>query len=417
MEKKTIVGLIVSVSAILIMLVVAGILGILGSQASDQEACQASILLAWKSHSTSIISPWGRFRHPGFYGCKTTYAIINQRGIYVGNKPLVNFRELKDKDKINDAIMHFLADEMAKCWSTFYEGDSNLFDFNDIMKRVYGDTGEICITCDDVNIEYLPYGNISYSDFMDYLKNHYINVTHPESNKMDEESYYDFLYKENTQNLQDLQVSFWNVWKTNFHSITDIRNILRSGNTNDINQKKVVATLKLSLLPDESSPGNYYASKPKGYYIDLGGVYTPKGTNLFFSCDKDILYETNGVNQPSPVATGGNFFCFKDKREVLSCNNSNVVKLNTNKYCLGNSLYNCTVNGPVKVESCAHGCEFSQCATKQSSSYNHEPISKGDYNILFYVVGKPIYYKTPVPFILLINSKDLFTSCSWLSLR
>ena len=417
MEKKTIVALIISVSSILIILTVAGILSIMGSQASDQKACQASILLAWKSHSTSGINPAGKVRHPGFYGCKTTYAVINQKGIYIGSKPLANFKELKDKDKINDAIMHFLADEMAKCWSTFYEGDSNLFDFDDIMKRVYGSSGEICITCDDVNIEYLPYGNISYSDFMTYLKSHYINVTHPESNSMNEETYYDFLYSENAENLKDLQVSFWNIVKTKIHNWIDLRNLGRTFRQKGISAQTIVATLKLSILPDNSLSGNYYASKPKGYYINLGSVYNPSGTNIFFSCDQDTLYETNGANSASPVATDGNSFCFKDGEEVLSCNNSNVVKLNTNKYCLGNVLYNCTMNGPEKVESCAHSCEFSQCATKQSGNYKHEPIGKGDYNILFYVIGKPIYYKKPVPFILLINAKDLFTSCSWLSLR
>ncbi len=415
MEKEALISIILAVTALLISLAVYVNLHRLSVRSTNQALCKASILKSWKTHSFSPINPFGRFRHPGFYGCKTTFAVINEKGIYEGEDVIVDFSKIRDKDKINEAIMKFLADEMATCWSTFYEGNQKIFDFNSIMKRSFGDTGAICVTCDDIEIDYLPYGRINHSKFINFLNHTYINVSDEDSSGVKEETYYEYLYGSQSEDLKHLQVSLWNILKTNFQSLTNARNFLRSSHSS-VSTERIMVTLTSSIFADESSE-TYQASEPKGYLTKIGKAYNIKNTNKWISCDdKNDLYESS--NSGTNMLSSGGAYCNKDNLEVLTCINKTVYRIN-GTFCSGNSIMNCTSKGPVRVKTCDHGCAYGKCVkiVKGSSKGLNNDIVPGDYNILFYVVGKPIYMDNPVPFILLINVKNLFNSCDWLSLR
>ncbi len=423
MEKEKLVDTILIVTILFLVLAFLAHLRLLSSETTSQELCRMSIIEAWTGHSFRWYNPLGRFRHPGFSGCKTSFFTIDQKGIKSDKGTLiVDFSEPKYKHNnkaIKDAILHFLSDQMAVCWSTF--SMRGAFDFDKVSPRAFGTNGIMCYTCADVQINELPCGNISYSELLDYMKKNKLNVTE-DDNKLKEVSYYDFIYGDRADELKNFQVSLWNAIKTDFHGITDIREIFKSSAAPGvIAQAKILATLRDSIIPQATIQEQNNIKEPAGYTKMLGSVYNPSGTNTFFSCGSGgILYKSGGPTT-EPVSTSpDNPYCYAPTKEVLFCNRSHVTKINNHLFCSGNNLYNCTHYGPKIVKNCQNGCEFSQCLGKPKSSTNSMNklnISEGNYYISFYLIGKPISYEHPVPFVILTNADTMFTTCTWLSLK
>ena len=421
MEKEKLVNTILIVTILFLVLAFIAHLRLLSTETTSQELCRMSIIEAWTGHSFHWYNPVGRFKHPGFSGCKTYFFTINHKGIKDNQGTLlVDFSDSKYKhnDKaIKNAILHFLSDQMAVCWSTF--SMRGTFDFNKVSPRAFGTNGIMCYTCADVQINELPCGNISYSELLNYMKNNKLNITE-EDNKIKERSYYDFIYGDRADELKHFQVSLWNTIKSDFHSVTDLREILRSSPPPGlIAQARILATLRDSVIP-QATIQEHNIKEPSSYTKSLGKAYNPSGTKTFFSCDSGILYKS-GVSKTEPVSTSSNSpYCYAPLNKVLFCSNNNVTEINNQIFCSGNNLYNCTKSGSKIIKNCQNGCEFSQCLSKpqvSTGSTSKLNISEGNYYVSFYLVGKPISYERPVPFVILANADTMFTTCTWLSLK
>ncbi|MEM2121672.1 MAG: hypothetical protein QXU20_03405 [Candidatus Woesearchaeota archaeon] len=148
------VAIIIVLMVIFVLFIITGLLSSLSSESAKETACRSSVLKNYVGRSALSFND-------AVLQCESKDISIKKDGIYVNGKKQVSYKGLSEQEAKNKT-MKILADEMAKCWNMFLEGNIEYM-------RVLAGSKVLCNVCAKITVKDTPFKEITFEEFMDFL--------------------------------------------------------------------------------------------------------------------------------------------------------------------------------------------------------------------------------------------------------